>query len=888
MSNMPNTIAPRTGATPTLPPSRQALRGNQHIAWIILVLGLIITAAASMYMKYNVEKMAEPEFVFRCNEVKNKISKRLSDHARILRSGRGLFDASNEVTRKEWRIFTKQQEIQEQFPCVQGIGFSLLIPHAELAKHIQEVRSEGFPEYSVKPDGDREIYSSIIFLEPFFGRNLRAFGYDMLSDPVRRAAMEEARDADSEAISAKVVLIQETGNAIHAGTLMYVPVYRKDMPTDSVEQRRAAIRGWIYSPYRMNDLMQEILGPAILSKKHKFHINVYDGSQISSKNLLYECHPARDRKFWPEARFTYQIPFDFNGHIWTICFKQTSGGIFTAEYIEVWLTKFGGVIISFLLFALTRVLLNTRAEALRMAEKLTVDLRESEKRYAQLAEQSNTIAWEVDAKGLYTYVSGVSEAVLGYRPDELVGKMHFYDLHPESGREAIRQAAFAVIERKEPFKNFVNDIQAKDGRIVWVSTNGLPLLDDYGTLRGYCGSDTDISERKQVEEEKAKLESQLRQAQKMQAMGQLAGGISQDFNNLLSLINGYSQVLLMDPDLKASARLKIEDILQSGEEAAGLTRQLLVFSRRHCEELKTIDLDATISDLNEMLRRIVPSKILMEIIPHPDLWKIKADPGNIEQIMMNLVSNAADAMPTGGKLTVKTENVKIDEPKRLLDHSDIKPGAYVVLSVNDTGCGMDASVKEHIFEPFFTTKEVGKGAGLGLATVYGIVKQSNAHIDVQSEPGKGAKFLIYFPKFVNENTAEEAQNDIGNMPRGSETILLAEDEDCMRDMLQTFLHLSGYAVIAASNGEEALELAGNHKGQIHILLTDIVMPKMNGFQLAKHAEELFPGIKLLFMSGYAKPADSDNRMDISDNFIEKPINMHALAVKLREILGGKG
>ncbi|MEI6422936.1 MAG: ATP-binding protein, partial [Lentisphaerota bacterium] len=304
--------------------------------------------------------------------------------------------------------------------------------------------------------------------------------------------------------------------------------------------------------------------------------------------------------------------------------------------------------------------------------------------------------------------------------------------------------------------------------------------------------------------------------------------------------------------------------------------------------LKTIDLDATISDLNEMLRRIVPSKICMEIIPHPDLWKIKADPGNIEQIMMNLVSNAADAMPTGGKLTVKTENVKIDEPKRLLDHSDIKPGAYVVLSVNDTGCGMDASVKEHIFEPFFTTKEVGKGAGLGLATVYGIVKQSNAHIDVQSEPGKGAKSLIYFPKFVNENTADDATDDMENMPRGSETILLAEDEDSMRDMLQAFLHLIGYAVIAASNGEEALELAGNHKGQIHILLTDIVMPKMNGFQLAKHAEELFPGIKLLFMSSYARPADSDNRMDISDNFIEKPINMHALAVKIHKILGGKG
>jgi signal transduction histidine kinase len=255
-----------------------------------------------------------------------------------------------------------------------------------------------------------------------------------------------------------------------------------------------------------------------------------------------------------------------------------------------------------------------------------------------------------------------------------------------------------------------------------------------------------IEERKLSDEEKARLENQFRQSQKMEAVGQLAGGISHDFNNLLSVINGYSQVLLMEPDLKTALREKVEEILRAGERAAGLTRQLLLFSRRQPMDFEIIDLNAIVSGMNKMLRRLIPESIDMELKNASDLWLIKSDPGHMEQVIMNLVINARDAMPVGGALTLETGNVEIDEANCICHHPDIKPGVYVMLSVSDTGCGMDASVKEHIFEPFFTTKEVGKGTGLGLATVYGIVKQSNAYIDVKSELGKGTRFRIYFPK----------------------------------------------------------------------------------------------------------------------------------------------
>jgi PAS domain S-box-containing protein len=394
-----------------------------------------------------------------------------------------------------------------------------------------------------------------------------------------------------------------------------------------------------------------------------------------------------------------------------------------------------------------------------------------------------------------------------------------------------------------------------------------------------------LEEKKFAEEERIRLESNLRESQKMEAVGQLAGGISHDFNNLLSVISGYSQILLMNPDLSGKARLQIEAIDQAGERAAGLTRQLLMFSRRQPVAPKIINLDMIVSGIEKMLRRLIKEDVTVTRNIEPVLWLIKADPGSIEQVIMNLFINASDAMPDGGTLTVEIANVKIDETNLHYHHSDIKPGLYVMLSVSDTGCGMDKNVKEHIFEPFFTTKEIGKGTGLGLATVYSIIKQSNALIDVQSEPGKGTRFRIYFPKALDDGIANEGQHETENMPRGTETILLAEDEDSMRNMLQNFLQSIGYTVLPACNGKNALEIAKNHKEPIHVLLTDVVMPEMNGFDLAKHVKNSFPEMKLLFMSGHAKPTDTHKMMKIGDNLIEKPVSIYALAVKLRKILG---
>ncbi|MFA6291080.1 MAG: PAS domain S-box protein [Victivallales bacterium] len=510
-------------------------------------------------------------------------------------------------------------------------------------------------------------------------------------------------------------------------------------------------------------------------------------------------------------------------------------------------------------------------------------LRNSEARIHTLIQTIPDLIWLKDTDGLYLTCNTMFERFFGAREADIVGKTD-YDFVGRELADHFREHDLNAMTEGKPTSKEEWITFADDGHRVFLDTIKTPTYDSGGTLIGVLGIGRDITKRKKDEEEKAILELQLRESQKMDAVGQLAAGIAHDFNNILSVVTGYSHMLLENTGVKAPERAQIEEISRAGERASSLTSQLLVFSRHKPVETRIIDLDAIVSDMEKMLSRLIRKDIVLTRNIGPALWRIKADPGNIEQVIMNLVINASDAMPNGGTLTVETENMIIDNSNSLRQHSDIAPGSYVMLSVSDTGCGMDGSVKEHIFEPFFTTKEVGKGTGLGLATVYGIVKQSNGYIDVQSEVGKGTRFRIYFPQIESEAAVNVKKQKTGIIPRGSETILLTEDKDSLRMMLQEFLHSIGYTVLPACNGKEALELAKLHKGKIHLLFTDVVMPGMNGFELSGEIKKMRPEIKLLFMSGYNEPSDSKTMMKFSNNFIQKPPNLETLSAKLREIL----
>jgi signal transduction histidine kinase/ActR/RegA family two-component response regulator len=390
-----------------------------------------------------------------------------------------------------------------------------------------------------------------------------------------------------------------------------------------------------------------------------------------------------------------------------------------------------------------------------------------------------------------------------------------------------------------------------------------------------------------TQNEQKQLEDRLRQAHKMEAVGRLAGGVAHDFNNLLTIIRGHADLLLDRISGNESSRNSVEQIQKAAGRAVSMTRQLLAFSRMQVLQPRVLDLNAIVADMGKMLPRLIGEHIEYTFTPEAKLAAVKADPGQIEQVILNLVVNSRDAMPNGGKINVRTANIEMDE-REAAKRPPMSPGQYALLTVSDTGHGMDEKTRMHIFEPFFTTKEVGKGTGLGLATVYGVVKQSGGFIWVESEVGKGTSFEIYLPQVAAKAEQQDGGTKPAAVPRGSETILVVEDESGVRELTREFLKISGYAVLEAKDGMEALEAAAKHSGKIHLLLADMVMPRMSGRELAEKMASLRPETKVLFMSGYAEYANGGNGAEAPKiAILQKPFSISALVGKVREVLAEK-
>ncbi|MCC6902238.1 MAG: PAS domain S-box protein [Polyangiaceae bacterium] len=487
-----------------------------------------------------------------------------------------------------------------------------------------------------------------------------------------------------------------------------------------------------------------------------------------------------------------------------------------------------------------------------------------------------------DRQGIIQWVNPAFTALTGYSADEAIGRKTSILKSGLQSAEFYADLWQTVLAGRVWRAELVN--RRKDGSLYHEEETITPLLDDAGAITHFVAIKQDISDRKRAEMEQWKLEEQLRVSEKLRAVGSLAGGIAHDFNNILAVILTYAEVAMEALPPGEPARDDILEIKSAGERAAELTRQLLAFSRRQVMRVESVNLNQVASGLEKMLRRLLGEHIELELTLLPSLGLTRADPSQIEQVIVNLAVNARDAMPEGGKLTVETTEVTLDS-EYVAMHPGVQPGQYVVLAVTDTGVGMDDSVRQRIFEPFFTTKAQGKGTGLGLATVHGIVEQSGGRVWVYSEVGAGTTFKIYLPRLAEGQEAERNRAVAAARVGGSETVLLVEDEQPVRNIVERVLRAAGYRVITAQNGEVALTVAARHPGEIELVLTDVAMPKLGGRALVEQLTRVRPAIKALFMSGYADDAIVNHGvLDAGLHFIGKPFGVGELLRKVREVL----
>ena len=513
-------------------------------------------------------------------------------------------------------------------------------------------------------------------------------------------------------------------------------------------------------------------------------------------------------------------------------------------------------------------------------DRAKAELSAVESRYRTLVERLPAITYvaELGSHGRWHYVSPQIESMLGFSSAKWLSDSSIWidRIHVED-----RESVLAVEEHFQRNRDLFQAeyrMFARDGRVLWFRDEAvmLPNADDQPVLMQ--GVMYDITERK-------RLEDQLRHSQKMEAVGLLAGGVAHDFNNLLMLIQAHNERLRAGLAPGVAAQKESLGIEHAVTRAAGLTSRLLAFSRKQVLQPRVMDLNEVLTEVTKMLDRLIGKSIAMRVVPAPQLWPVKADPGQVEQLILNLAVNARDAMPQGGHLLIETRNAEISSSHpRLRD--GLRPGRYTVLVVSDTGVGMDRETQAHMFEPFFTTKEPGKGTGLGLAIVYGVVKQIGGWTHVDTEPGQGTTFEIYLPRAEESKAPAPVAKilDLTTVPKGTETILLVEDEG-IRELAGDFLQGQGYMVLTAMDGNEALRIAEGHEDLIHLLVTDIVMPNVAGNELAQRLRGVRPQIKVLFMSGYPDhPALTGGGVGAQTTVLQKPFSLDALAFKVRSLV----
>ncbi|MGX4643854.1 CHASE domain-containing protein [Massilia sp. SYSU DXS3249] len=725
--------------------------GPLVLAGLVFLVSLAITYGAWNGATRDAHADLASQFEYRAHDLATTTVRRMAVYEQVLRGTRGFMRGRVDVSRRDFADYFQTQNLQEHFPGIEALGVASIIPRGALAAHEAAVRRQGFTDYRIEPGPERELYTAITHIEPFAGRNLRAFGFDMYSEPVRRAAMMAARDSGAAALSGKVVLVQEGRNA-QPGFLMYMPVYRAGMPAATVEQRRAAIAGWVYAPFRMADLMRGVGG----AHAADLQVSVYDGADPDPAALLFRSQHAAS---WHQPLFQQTLPLTISNRRWTIEIASSPDFDARRDTRRPRVIAVTGAGLGFLLSLVVWLLASERRRALQLARAMTLELRQSYERNEAERRRMDVILRNtydafiaIDADGRITDWNPQAERLFGWSELEARGR--------EIGELLV--PADTLVAQARGFAQFARDggplvvgepaetvARHRDGSRIPVEIVAAALPADVGS--GASAFVRDITPRREAEARERLRQTRLDEAraalarsQKLEAVGKLTGGVAHDFNNILHIISANVQLMLKSGN---NTEKRLRNILEAVERGSKLSAQLLAFARRQPLHPSVVDVGELLARMDSLLQRAAGESVAIELARGEALWDTLVDPNQLENVLLNLVINARDAMGGRGKVSIALSNLVVDSAAAAAD-PEIVPGEYVLIAVSDTGEGMPPEVMERAFEPFFTTKPEGKGTGLGLSMAHGFVKQSGGHIRIASVPGEGTTISIYLPRHV--------------------------------------------------------------------------------------------------------------------------------------------
>jgi PAS domain S-box-containing protein len=848
------------------------------IALFVGAITLAFTIGLCVHERDNEQVRLRAVFDANARQTAGRIEQRIANFEQMLRGVQGLFAADGAVDPQAFETYVDTVMAGPDAAGLQSVAFSGLVAAADLPAHVEQMRRSGHPDYRVRPDTPRELYAPITLVAPDSAANRKVLGFDSFSEATRHAAMAQARDSGNATLTALVRLRVDSGPELRAGCLIFLPVYAKGSAVNSVAERRAHGVGWVRAAFRVGDLMSTLYG----EQSPGLVVRLHDGADTGEASLMYRSDSAGESgpyavEMIRKARFQAQEYVTLAGHTWTVQLSSLPEFERVHERNASTVILVAGVVLSLLLGVITHQLVTGRARAYASAQAMTRELRASEVRYRRIVETASEGIWLLDASRRLAFVNPRIAQWLGVAEEALQGKL-VDDLM--DAEEALRcRAALAALAAQTAGEGGTIELRLRraDGSPMWVSLSMRPIFDDAGQPSGALGMLTDINERRLAEERRAALEAQLRDAQKMEAIGTLAGGIAHDFNNILAAIIGNVAAARQDAAIGLSSDVSLAQIERAAVRARSLVQQILTFSRTQAQELHTQALQPVIDETLDMLRAAMPAQVELRVKLPSAPVHVRADATQVQQIVMNLCTNAWHALPAGrGRIEVGLDVEDADEVLQS-DAASAWPPALLAgprahLWIADNGSGMDDATLTRVFEPFFTTKQVGQGTGLGLAVVHGIVSVHGGAIHVSSAPGVGSRFDLWFPLEEAPQDLVESQHGELDAPRGKgEHVLCVDDDPAMVLMVDGLLRRAGYKVTTFEQPAAALARVLADPHAFDIVVTDFNMPEMNGMELAHALVRAAPHLPLIITSGF-----------ISDEMRQQAANLQVGALLQKE------